>query len=343
MTTAANPGRSPAGRPFPATRVEGPAAAAVAPAPAAEAPAPAAEAPAPAAEAPARPRAVLSALVALTKPRIVELLLVTTVPTMILARGGWPGTTLVVATVLGGAMAAGGANALNMVYDRDIDAKMRRTRGRPLVTGDLSPAAAAAFATGLEVGGFALLWWQANLLAAALSLASAVFYLVVYTVLLKRSTSQNIVIGGAAGAGPVLAGWAAVTGGLAPAAWLLFAVVFLWTPPHFWALAVKYREDYDAAGVPMLPVTTPPRRCATHILVYTVALVAASLAVGPVAGLGPLYLAAAAVLGAGFLARAAALWRRPTPVQSMKLFRFSISYLGLLFVAVAVGTFVPLR
>lgn len=292
---------------------------------------------------PSRARTTVSALVALTKPRIVELLLVTTVPAMILARGGWPSTALVVWTVLGGALAAGGANTLNMVYDRDIDAKMRRTRRRPLVTGQISPLAATAFGVGLEIAGFALLWWQANLLAALLSLASASFYLLVYTVLLKRSTSQNIVIGGAAGAGPVLVGWAAVTGHLGLTPWLLFAVVFLWTPPHFWALAVKYRDDYDAAGVPMLPVVTKLRRCANQILAYTVALVAISIAVAPASGLGLVYLVAAAALGAGFLAHAVTFRRHPTPEQAMKLFGFSITYLGLLFAAVAVGTFVPLR
>ncbi len=198
-------------------------------------------------------RARLAGFVALTKPRIVELLLVTTLPTMVVAARGWPPAGLVLATLLGGSLAAGGANAINMYVDRDIDAVMHRTRNRPLVTGVVQPAAALRFAVALEVVAFAELWALVNLLSAALAVSATLFYVFVYSLWLKRSTRQNIVIGGAAGAVPVLVGWAAVRNGLGLAPLVLFAIIFVWTPPHFWALAVKYREDYAAADVPMLP------------------------------------------------------------------------------------------
>ncbi len=293
----------------------------------------------------ARPRRrgvqVGAALVALTKPRIVELLLITTVPTMVLAAGAVPPLGLMAATVGGGALAAGGANALNMVYDRDIDAKMSRTRNRPLVTGVLSPLTATCFALGLELAAFLLLWTLVNLLAAAITMAATVFYVGVYTAILKRHTSQNIVIGGAAGAAPVLVAWAAVTGGVSLLAWGLFAVIFLWTPPHFWALAVRFRQDYADADVPMLPVVADLAQVANRILVYTVALVVTTLAL-PLAGtLGPLYLGAAAVLGVAFVAKAWALRQDPTASRAMAFFHWSITYLTLLFVLVGVDAVLP--
>jgi protoheme IX farnesyltransferase len=287
------------------------------------------------------PLAVASGLLALTKPRIVELLLITTVPTMLLARRGLPGVGLVVATVAGGALAAGGANALNMVYDRDIDARMSRTARRPLVTGLVSPLAAATFALLLEVGAFVLLWGVANLLAAVITLGAAAFYVGVYTALLKRHTRHNIVIGGAAGAAPVLVAWAAVTGGVSPVAWGLFAVIFLWTPPHFWALAVRFRDDYAEAGVPMLPAVVDARKVCNQILGYSVALALTSVAITPLGGLGPLYLAGSSALGAGFVAKAWQLRIAPTPKRALKLFHWSITYLTLLFVLVAVVAVLP--
>ncbi|MET0159847.1 MAG: heme o synthase, partial [Acidimicrobiales bacterium] len=190
-------------------------------------------------------RSRLGAYVALTKPRIIELLLVTTVPVMFVAERGVPPLGLVLVTVLGGSLAAGGANAINMVVDRDIDALMERTRNRPLVTGELTPRAALTFALGLEVAAFALLWWQVNLLSAVLAVSACLFYVFVYTIWLKRTSTSNIVIGGAAGAVPVLVGWASITGSLAWAPVILFGIIFVWTPPHFWALAIKYREDYQ--------------------------------------------------------------------------------------------------
>lgn len=281
------------------------------------------------------------ALLALTKPRIIELLLVTTVPTMALAARGLPPAGLVVATVVGGTLSAGGANALNMVWDRDIDAQMSRTQRRPLVTGALSPVTATAFALALEVAAFAILWGFANLLAAGLSIGAAAFYVGVYTAWLKRSTRQNIVIGGAAGAVPVLVAWAAVTGGLSPAAWGLFAVIVLWTPPHFWALAVKFRDDYATAGVPMLPAVATLGEVADKIVVYTVALAAASLAVVATGAFGPLYLAAAAAAGAVFVVKAIRLRQRPDSRRALALFHWSITYLTVLFVAVGLSVLVP--
>lgn len=284
---------------------------------------------------------VVTALIALTKPRIVELLLITTLPTMMLAAGAVPRLGLVAATVGGGALAAGGANALNMVYDRDIDAKMARTRTRPLVTGVLSPWTATWFALGLELAAFLVLWTQVNLLAAGITMGATAFYLGVYTVVLKRHTSQNIVIGGAAGAAPVLVAWAAVTGGVSVLAWGLFAVIFLWTPPHFWALAVRYRQDYADADVPMLPVVADLHHVANRILVYTVVLTVTTMAL-PLAGtLGPLYLGGAAVLGGAFVAKAWSLRQEPTAARAMAFFHWSITYLTLLFVLVGVDALLP--
>jgi len=273
--------------------------------------------------------------VALTKPRIIELLLVTTLPTMFVARRGVPALGLIVATLVGGALAAGGANAINMVVDRDIDRVMHRTRHRPLVTGELTPARALVFALVLEITAFAELALAVNLLSAVLAVSATLFYVFVYTLWLKRTSSQNIVIGGAAGAVPVLVGWAAVTDSLGWAPLVLFAVIFIWTPPHFWSLAVRYRDDYEAAKVPMLPVVATLSRTAGQILLYTVALVAVTLLFAAVGHMGALYLAAAVVLGVVFLVYAVRLRREQTPRAAMALFKYSITYLTLLFVAMA--------
>ena len=273
--------------------------------------------------------------VALTKPRIIELLLVTTLPTMLVARRGIPSLTLMLATLLGGALAAGGANTMNMVLDRDIDRMMHRTRHRPLVTGAVTPRAATVFAVVLEGTAFAELWAWVNLLSAVLAVAATAFYILVYTLWLKRTSSQNIVIGGAAGAVPVLVGWAAVTDRLGWAPLVLFAVIVIWTPPHFWALAIRYREDYAAAHVPMLPVVATLRRTAGQILAYTVVLVAVTLLFAAVGHMGALYLVGALVLGALFIVFALRLRRDQSPRAAMALFRYSITYLTLLFVAMA--------
>ncbi|MEM9039257.1 MAG: heme o synthase [Actinomycetota bacterium] len=286
------------------------------------------------------PRTVVGAYVALTKPRIIELLLITTVPTMVLAQGGWPSWELVGVTLLGGALAAGGANAINMYVDRDIDALMERTSGRPLVTGIIEPRNALVFAIALQIAAFAVLWAGANLLSAVLAFSAAAFYVGVYTLWLKRTSRQNIVIGGAAGAVPVLVGWAAVTDGLAWEALILFVAMFLWTPPHFWALAVKYADDYDAADVPMLPVVAPMREVINQMLAYTVGLVAATLVLWPVADLGFIYGITAIVLGAMFLVGTVLLGRSPTPAASMRLFGFSITYVTVLFGAMTLDVLV---
>jgi protoheme IX farnesyltransferase len=278
---------------------------------------------------------VVKAYVGLTKPRIIELLLVTTVPTMVVAARGLPRLGLVVATIVGGALAAGSANTVNSWFERDIDELMARTRRRPLVNQRVAPAAALRFGIVLGVAAFAWLALLVNVLSAVLAIAAIFFYVFVYTIGLKRRTAQNIVIGGAAGCVPVLVGWAAVTGSVELPAWVLFAIVFAWTPPHFWALALRYRDDYARAGVPMLPVVAGAAETARQILLYTLLLVALSLLFGPVAGMGVLYLAVAVVLGAAFLAYAVRLVRAPSEQVAMALFRYSISYLGLLFAAMA--------
>jgi heme o synthase len=280
------------------------------------------------------------AYIALTKPRIIELLLITTLPTMIVAQRGLPALWLMVATLLGGALAAGGANAINMVVDRDIDKLMHRTRNRPLVTGAMTPRNALIFAIGLEVVAFAELWAWVNPLSAVLAVSATLFYVFVYTLWLKRTSSQNIVIGGAAGAVPVLVGWAAVTDSLSWTPVVLFAIIFVWTPPHFWALAVKYKDDYQAASVPMLPAVATFKRTAREILLYSVVLVAVSLLLAAVASLGAVYVVAASVLGFVFIALALRLWRRATPKAAMQLFSYSITYLTLLFVVMAVDIFI---
>lgn len=282
-----------------------------------------------------RSRSRLAAYVALTKPRIIELLLVTTVPTMVVAYGGMPPAWLVAATLLGGSLAAAGANATNMVADRDIDAVMRRTRRRPLVTGEIRPRDALVFAVALEIAAALLLWTVVNPLSAVLAVSATLFYVFVYTLWLKRTSTRNIVIGGAAGAVPVLVGWAAVTGTLGWAPLVLFAVIIAWTPPHFWALAVRYRDDYAAAGVPMLPAVASFEVTARRIVGYTLVLWAVSLAFWPVGGMGLLYGSAALVLGGVFTRHALSLARRGTDDQAMRLFRWSITYITLLFGAMA--------
>jgi protoheme IX farnesyltransferase len=282
----------------------------------------------------------VGAYVALTKPRIIELLLVTTIPTMVLAERGWPSIALMLITLVGGTLAAGGANAINMYVDRDIDAKMRRTQNRPLVTGVIDPGNALVFAVVLEVVAFAVLWAGANLLSAVLALSATAFYVGVYTLWLKRTSRHNIVIGGAAGAVPVLVGWAAVTNSLGWAPIVLFAAMFFWTPPHFWALAIRYADDYRAADVPMLPAVAPIGEAARQMIVYTVALVASTLLLTPVADLGWIYTGAALALGAGFLGGTIALAARPSPSASMKVFAYSITYVTLLFGAMMLDVLV---
>jgi protoheme IX farnesyltransferase len=289
----------------------------------------------------ARPlRSQLGDYVALTKPRIIELLLVTTVPTMIVAERGMPSVWLIVATVLGGTFAAGGANAINMYVDRDIDKVMKRTQNRPLASGRLEPRNALTFAVALEVVAFVFLWATVNLLSAVLAVAACLFYVFVYTLWLKRTSKSNIVIGGAAGAAPVLIGWSAVTNSLDWAPVVLFAVIFYWTPPHFWALAIRYREDYAAADVPMLPVVASLRTTAVRILLYTLLLWALTVLFAPVAGMGNIYLGAALVLGAVFTFYAARLLRDSSPQLAMRVFTWSISYITLLFGAMAVDQLV---
>ena len=283
------------------------------------------------------------AYVALTKPRIIELLLVTTVPTMVLAARGVPSLGLMAAVVLGGTLAAGGANTINMYVDRDIDDVMRRTRHRPLPRHAVPPMNALVFGVGLNVIAFVWLTLAVNLLSAVLALSATAFYVFVYTLWLKRTTPQNIVIGGAAGCMPVLVAWAAVTGEVGLPALVLFAIVFYWTPPHFWALALRYRGDYAAANVPMLPVVRGEVETARQIVVYTILLVAVSLVLLPVAGMGWIYLVASVGLGALFLFYALRIRRDASSGRAaIELFRFSISYLTLLFAAVAVDTLIRL-
>jgi len=269
--------------------------------------------------------------IALTKPRIIELLLITTVPTMVLAERGWPSTWLVVVTLIGGTLAAGGANAINMYVDRDIDKLMERTKNRPLVTGVIEPRNALLFALVLEVVAFAVLWAGANLLAAALALAATAFYVGIYTLWLKRTSKQNIVIGGAAGAVPVLVGWAAVQNELAWTPFVLFAVMFFWTPPHFWALAIKYADDYRAANLPMLPAVVPFQNAVRQMIGHTVAMVTCTLILIPVADLGAIYSITAIVLGAVFIFATIWLGSHPTASASMRVFGFSITYVTVLF------------
>jgi len=286
---------------------------------------------------------VLRAYLALTKPRIIELLLVTTIPTMVLAKRGIPSPWLMAAVVIGGTLAAGGANAINQFVDRDIDDVMRRTRNRPLPRHAIGPKAALAFGIGLSIASFAWLTTTVNLLSALLAASAIGFYVFVYTLWLKRSTPQNIVIGGAAGSVPVLVAWAAVTGTVGIPALVLFAIVFYWTPPHFWALALRYKGDYARAGVPMMPVVRGEAETARQITLYTLLMVAVSLLLIPAAGMGPIYLAAAIALGAAFVWYALRVQRHVTDGRAaIGLFRFSISYLTLLFVAIAADSLIRL-
>jgi len=292
--------------------------------------------------APGATRSLAAAYLALTKPRIIELLLVTTVPTMILAAGGLPSWSTTLATLVGGTLAAGSANTLNQVADRDIDAVMRRTRGRPIVTGEISPRAALLFGLGLGVLAVAVLWAFTTMLAALLAVFAVFFYAVVYTLLLKRRTSQNIVWGGAAGFMPVLIGWAAVTGTVTWAPVVLSAVIFFWTPPHYWPLSIRYREDYAAANVPMLPVVGSPGSLAWQMLAHTAAMVVCSLALVPVAGMGVVYTVTAVAAGTVFTASVVRLWqqlRSGGALNPMRVFHLSITYLSVVFLAVAVDPF----
>jgi heme o synthase len=286
--------------------------------------------------------AVTRAYLSLTKPRIVELLLITTVPAMMLAAGGLPPLGLTAVVLLGGALAAGSANALNCYLDRDIDQVMRRTARRPLPAHALEPRQVLVFGLVLGVVSVGLLAAFANLLAAALTLAAIAYYDLVYTLWLKRRTSHNTVLGGVCGAAPVLIGWAAVTGSVSPTAWLLFAVVFLWQPPHFYALALRFRDDYARARIPMLPVVASPRRVTGESVAYSWLTAAASLALWPVA-LGPLYAVVAVVVGA-LLVREAHLMHaragRGEPIRSMRLFHWSSIYLTVVFLAIAVDSLV---
>jgi protoheme IX farnesyltransferase len=291
---------------------------------------------------PAQRSSRLRAYFALTKPRIIELLLVTTLPSMILAAGGLPRWSVVLATMVAGTLAAGSANALNCYVDRDIDAVMRRTGHRPLARHDVSPRGALLFGLALGVVAVDIMGFATNWLAAGLTAAAIAFYVVVYTMLLKRRTAQNIVWGGAAGCMPVLIGWAAVTGRLGWAPLILFGVVFFWTPPHFWALAIRFREDYRRAGVPMLPVVASPVRVTTEIVVYSWLTVATSLVLWPVAT-GWVYGLLAAGAGAVLLVAAHKLLaktRAGLDGKPMRLFHLSNSYLAFVFVAVAIDTLI---
>lgn len=285
-------------------------------------------------------RTTFGAYVALTKPRIIELLLITTVPAMVLAADGWPDTWLVVWTVVGGTLAAGGANAINMYIDRDIDQLMERTRNRPLVTGRIAPRDALVFAIGLEIVAFVVLALSSNVLAGAIAISATLFYVFVYSLWLKRTTRQNIVIGGAAGAAPVLVGWAAVTNSVSWSAVVLFLVIFLWTPPHFWALAIRHADDYRAASVPMLPVVETLSRTVRTMGWYTIAVTLVSLALIPLNDMGVVYSSAAVLLGVAFIALTFGLGRAPTTAAAMRVFTFSISYVTLLFLAVMLDVFV---
>ncbi len=286
----------------------------------------------------------IRAYVTLTKPRVLELLLVTTVPVMILAQGGMPSIWLVLATVVGGAMSAGSAATFNMYLDRDIDAQMRRTENRPLVTGEVSPRGALVFAWTLAVASTVWLLVTTNWLAATLSVVAIFFYVVIYTMILKRRTEQNIVWGGIAGCFPVLIGWSAVTGSITWAPLILFVLVFLWTPPHYWPLSMKYKGDYAEADVPMLGATRDGIQVGLQVILYAWATIACSLLLIPVAGMGVVYTVSALVFGGWFLYESHLLYNRAVrgeQVKPMRVFHASITYLTLLFVAIAVDPLLP--
>ena len=285
-------------------------------------------------------RQTVRAYVALAKPRIIWLLLVTTVPAMVLAERGWPSTWLIVATLIGGTLAAGGANAINQVADRDIDELMRRTSARPLPRGNVTPSRALVF--GLALGAVSAIWLSltVNLLAAGLAIGALGFYVLVYSYYLKRSTTQNIVLGGAAGAAPPVIGWAAVTGQVGIEPLFLFLIVFYWTPPHFWALALVFSDDYERAGVPMLPVVRGEAETKRQIVLYTLMLIGLTLAFTLVGGLSLIYYLTAVGGGAAFLYLAVRLARSDGIEDAMPLFHYSIAYLVLLFASVAVDELV---
>jgi heme o synthase len=270
----------------------------------------------------------------LTKPRIIELLLVTTVPAMFVAANGWPGLALILWTLLGGTLSAAGANTINQVIDVDIDRIMSRTSSRPLPTGKITPRAALIFGVVLGVLGFVVLAWSSNVLAAWLSTAGLLFYVFVYSLVLKRSTVQNIVIGGAAGAVPALVGWAAVTGELAVAPWVMFAIVFFWTPPHFWALAIKYKDDYTKAGVPMLPSVIGVEKSMAHIAAYSMVMVGAALALWATGSVGWVYLVISTAAGLWMLRLLPGLRRDPD--LAMSFFSASNIYLSAVFLAMII-------
>ncbi|MFO7691142.1 MAG: heme o synthase [Cryobacterium sp.] len=290
-------------------------------------------------------RRTVKAYVALTKPRVVELLLVVTAPTMILAERGLPSLWLILATLVGGSLSAGSAGAFNCYIDRDIDRVMNRTKNRPLVTGELSDREALVFAWALGAASIVWLWVFTNWLAAALSLAAILLYVVFYTIVLKRRTAQNIVWGGVAGCMPVLIGWAAVTGELSWPPFILFLIIFLWTPPHYWPLSMKYRDDYRAAGVPMLGAVRGRAQVGLQVILYAWATVACSLLLIPVADMGLLYSAVALVTGGWFIYETHRLYNlaiRHERVSPMRVFHGSIAYLTLLFVAVGIDPLLPL-
>lgn len=295
------------------------------------------------AAAPGRIRSSLLGYLALMKPRVIELLLVTTIPAMLLADRGHADLVLILNTLFGGLLAAGGANALNCVADADIDKVMKRTERRPLARAVVPRSHALVFGLALSVGAFFWLWWTTNMLSAHLAAATIAFYVLVYTLLLKRRTSQNVVWGGAAGCMPVMIGWSAVTGTLGWQAIAMFAIIFFWTPPHTWALAMKYKEDYAAAGVPMLPVVATERQVTKQIVIYTWLTVGATLALIPAAGW--LYATVATVAGAWFLSLAHRLYagvRRGEAVKPLRLFLHSNNYLAAIFFALAVDSVIPL-
>ena len=292
------------------------------------------------------PRGRVGAYIALTKPRVIELLLVTTAPVMVLAERGIPNLWLVLFTLIGGSLSAASANAFNSYIDRDIDKDMSRTSSRPLVTGEISERQALVFAWSMGVASVGLLWLTTNALAALLSLAAILFYVFVYTLWLKRRSEQNIIWGGIAGCFPVLIGWAAVTGELSWEAWILFTVVFLWTPAHYWPLSMRYREDYSGVNVPMLAVVREAREVSVQVILYAWATVVMSLLLIPVAPMGPLYWIAALVGGGWFLYESHRLYARAvrgeTDLRPMKVFHSSISYLTLLFLAVGIDPLLAL-
>ncbi len=284
------------------------------------------------------PVAVARDFLALTKPKIISLLLVTAAGGMFLAEQGIPSLSLLALVWAGGALASGGANAVNHCLDRDIDRDMRRTQGRPVAGQRVAPRNALAFGVLLNVAAFALLAATVNLLAAGLTILASLFYVFVYTLWLKRTTPNNIVIGGAAGAIPPMVGWAAVTGGLDLPAVYLFVIVFFWTPPHFWALSLLIQTDYERAGVPMLPVVSSRQQTALHIFLYSIALVGLTLMFGLLPQVGLIYLASAAGLGAPFIWLAWRLWRRDERGRAKATYLYSLAYLALLFVAVMVDS-----